>query len=490
MPSISIGQTDKKVNSTKTTYTAAVSNLSVTLKEPCSMRAPVFEISRTNFPTAGYYNYLQWGSYYYYIKDITYLTNGVVRIETSLDVLATFSTDIKNAYGFCIYGDSTHHTPYIDDTRFGPDHKIDWDPQSGDLPHGYTTMGLDKTNGSVVMTVQTSKDFSSYSGVITYAMSPAVFRRVLRGFSGVVNSDIAAWSTTDVLDILRNYAKRLLTGGQQALDNILSAVYVPVPLTKFATIALDTINYIGIGPYEVMLDSGDTVHIIMPDATIENNYQIKLGRPLPNTTLKWLNSPKYCSVKLTHPCGYQEINDPSLMEMSYVYLWWAINYASGEYTIRVTSENKKDSDTIAVLNGNVGIDVLSWKPSPNQTIDAGLHDKLLGQLLPGVYNAGTNGPATSGKSLGAGFTGLTLMKDNGDIFYDVEYYQPAIFEGNSATAYNAYCDRYGYPVGQYLKLGDIDGYLVARDVSIDAAQATDEDKRYINSIINSGIYIE
>ena len=485
---ISIGTTSKRVNSTSQSYTVATNSLDVKLKEPCSMRAPVFQVNKSQVPSGHFYNYLQWSTWYYYITDIIYLSNDIVEIHTKLDVLATFRSAIHDGYGYVLFGDSSHCINYKDDERFGPDHKLDWGAGQG--PTDSATMGLDASNGSVVMTVQTSKAFSAYSGIVTYAMSPGVFLRVLKGFSGVVNSDIAQWSSTDILDIIRNYATRLLTGGVQALDNIVSATFVPIPLSLFNNIKLGSYNYIGLGPYEIMLDSGDTVYTIMPDATASSGQQMSLGRPLVNQSCPWLNSPKYCSVKITHPCGYAEINDNSLLETNNFYLYWAINYASGEYTIRATSENSKDSDTITVLKGCVGIDVLTWKPNSNSSYEANLHNRLLSNLMPGFYSAGSNGPSESGKSLGESWTGLSLLTTGKDIFVDVEYYQPSIFDANNTTMYEAFCDRYGYPCGQYYKLGNNSGFLIARDVSIAVENATDADMEYINNVINSGIYIE
>ena len=489
MPTINIGRMNKKVNSTKQSFTVVTANVNCKLKEKTSMRTPCFIINKSQIPGGGYYNYLSWSSWYYYIIDIIYVTNEIVEIYCKMDILATYKTYIENGYGYVLYSDSTHRIKYKDDERFGPDHKLDWGAGHG--PTAYTSMGLNAYNGSVIVTVQTTKAFSSYSGIVTYAMSPAVYLRMLKGFSGVVMSDVATWSTTDILDIIRNYATRILTGGAQALDNIMSATFVPIPMSLIDLIKLNSYNYICVGPYQIQLDSGDSVYTIMPDATVSNNAILSLGRPLVNLNNKWLNGTKYCSVKITHPCGMSEINENSLMETNSIYLWWAINYASGEYTIRVTSEDSKDSDTISVLKGCVGIDVLTWKPNSDSSYEANLHNQLLNNMLPGLYNAGSNGPTGGGgHNLGQSWTGLSLLTNGKDIFLDVEYYQPAIFDANNSDMYDAYCSEYGYPCGQYFKLGDNSGFLIARNVSISVNNATDDDIIYINNMINSGVYIE
>lgn len=492
MVQITIGKIDKRTNSTKNTFTPAVSNLSIRLKNPCSMHEPVFEIKKSNFSDSSFYNYLKWGSWYYFITDIIYLTNDSWEIHTKLDILGTYKSDILAGYGFCEYGRKSLWSPYIDDPRFNADHEV---PKPESYAPFSTSMGLDPTNGTVVMIAQCSLDsqVSSYSGVIAYAMSPAVYRRIMKSFSSTVMADVAQWSTTDVLDVIRNYSTKVLTGGLQALDNIISAVYIPIPLSSYSSVQLGSDhNYIGLGPYEIMLDSGDTVKVIMPDACVNSNATFNIGRLLCNTTCKFLNSPKYCSLMLTHPGGYTEINTPALIESDDLYIWWSICYATGEYTIRITTANNKDSDTINMVSGCVAVDVLMFKPGSNQTIDSHLHDMVLG-LSPLGYSASPTGRSGS---MGKGFTGLSLMTSGKDIQIDTNYMQPAIFAGNDATEYNNYCDKYGYPVQRYVHLDDAKtqngetGYFVGRNVSISVNGATDEDIKYINSIINSGIYLE
>ena len=494
MPQISIGTIDKRVNSTKNTYTVDVNNIEVKFKNPCSMHNPVFEVKKSNFSTSGFYNYLQWGSWYYYITDMIYLTNDIIEIHTKLDVLATYKSDILSGYGFCEYGRKNLWSPYIDDPRFNADHEV---AKPASYAPFSTSMGLDPTNGTVVMIAQCSLDsqVSSYSGVIAYAMQPAVYRRVMKSFSSAVMADIATWSTTDVLDVIRNYSTKVLTGGLQALDNVISAVYVPIPYANFDMVKVPgsvAQNYIGLGPYEIMLDSGDTVKVIMPDACVNSNATFNIGRLLCNTTCKFLNSPKYCSLMLTHPGGYTEINTPALIESDNLYIWWSICYATGEYTIRVTTANNKDSDTVTMVSGCVAVDVLMFKPGSNQTIDSHLHDMVLG-LSPLGYSSSPSGRSGS---MGKGFTGLSLMSSGKDIQIDTNYMQPAIFSGNDATEYNNYCDKYGYPVHRYVHLDDAKtqsgetGYFVGRNVSISVDGATAEDINYINAVINNGIYLE
>lgn len=493
MASITIGNTSKRSNSTSQTFTGTT--LNCRLKEPTSLHDPVFYVQ--GLTSGAFYNYASYRSRYFWVDDVIQMTNDISEVHCHLDSLATFKTAITNTYGLVMFGDSAHKTNYKDDPRFGPDIKL-----SRASGAGVASMDLgfrDPTNNSnwtVLMTVQTAG--ASYSSVCTYAMTLSTFQNVLHGFSGVVYSDIQTWSGTDILDILKNYAIRILTGGQQALDNIRACVAVPMPLSIYSSapgsISQTSIN---LGPYNVTLDSGHTVYLVDPSHVKTGNAVLSLGRPLPNTGYKWLNSPKYCSVKITHPGGYSEINDPSLINNSYVYAWYSVGICSGEYVIRFTSEDSKDSDTISLLSGCVGVDVFRLVPSSNVTVDSNLHNSIGSALIQGgtggviQFNAGSNSPMRSGADIHGGYATIGLLTNNKTCFLDTEYYIPSIFSTGDVTEYEAYCNLYGYPVDRYLKIGDISGYCQCINVSVGSISgATEDDKNYINACINSGIYIE
>lgn len=494
MTNVSIGVTSKRINSTSQSMSSTVS-LGCRFKEPCSMHDPVFIVQGLSKLVR--YNFASWNGAYYWIDDIVYTTNNIQEVHCHLDPLATFKSAIEDTNALIVYGDSTHRTSYIDDIRFGPDHKLAW--TAGQGPTGSLDIGIDRTHWTFVMTVQsTAGGFDA--GIISYAMEWSTLKVVLNDATQEIYSDASAWSTSpnptlyDVMQWLTNWAARVLSGGQQALDNIRSLICVPVKFSDFTAIFGSQRN-ISIGPYN-FLAPGD-VCVIDPTSTKTGNAVFQLGRPLPNLANPWLNSPKYCSIKVTHPGGYEEINDPSLMEVNQVFFWWSFNIGSGEYAIRVTSENSKDSDTIALITGNVGIDVLNMvTPTAYGLVQGPLGFATGGfahtVLEPfGLFNQGTSNPKSGGSSVPSGFASLFLLSPGKEIFYDVEYYQPAIFEGNDATMYNAYCAEYGYPVGKWYRVGDISGFVQCSQASIGSiAGATEADKSTINGYLKNGLYIE
>lgn len=79
----------KRKNSTKQPAIAGTS-VDVYLKENCSLEHPVFIISGIDLSV----NYVQWGSHYYFVDDIIITTADIYELHCSMDVLATFKSDI------------------------------------------------------------------------------------------------------------------------------------------------------------------------------------------------------------------------------------------------------------------------------------------------------------------------------------------------------------------------------------------------------------
>lgn len=489
MATIKIGNTTKRANSTSTTFSSST-ELTCRLKESTSIHNPVFEV--VGLTDGVLYNYASFNSYYYWVDDVIQVSNTVSEVYCHLDPLATYKSGINNTYAHVAFGDGDHKTTYKDDPRFGPDIKVD---KATGVGVESIDLGFSTTNCTVIVTAQNASNDFTRNSVVTYAMTMETFQYVLFGFASVVMNDIQQWSGTDFIDIIKNYAIRLLTGGQQALDNIVSCVLVPIPISYYQNIAYFESDKMALGPYSFSLDSGKKVYPFDPTKTKVGNKVVSLSRPTANTTYKWLNSPKYCSIKVTHPCGYTEINDESLLTNSSVYFWYAVNYASGEYSIRVTSESSKDSDTISLISGTTGIDLLRLVPNNNVAMDTNLHagvNQLMATATGGVVsnNAGGMSPQRQSKDIYAGYANLFNMTANHTCFIDIEYYVPTIFSVGDASEYNSYCSRYGYPVDRYLKLGDLSGYCQCINASVNGITATEADKNIINSCLNNGIYLE
>lgn len=536
--SIMIGRTNKQINSTSQQLVDSV-NLSCRLKEPTSMQAPVFIVQGLTKMTL--YNYAKFENRYYWVDDVVYLTTDTQEIHCHLDPLATFKGAIENTFAYVTFGPAGSKNTKVDDIRFGPDWKLDEQYQV----HQDLDIGLDLSNWSIVITAQYSIDLIS-SGVATYAMDASFLGRFLEGFANEITNQFGA--LTQIVDIIQTFCTMVLNGGASAMENIKSCILLPMSVTTYADPVTDRISTMKLGSYYWNLPSDVVIYSISPTKSVSKSGNFGLGRTsvIPNYKYHWLNSPKYCSIEVSHPNGISEINDMALLDRNTIYWYSEVIPATGDYVIRFTSESGKDNDTIAMLSGNVGVDIFGLipngkmfgmtmlnavtttgmnvasgfgsyykkteatenknrstpvvdsegNPTGKRSIDKGVTTKNTTEYgssgISGSFNPGSNGPTIKGTAFNSGLAGL-LSLPNGQITVDVEYYYPGIINpaGVMETSYEAYCDLYGYPVNRYLQLGNLKGYIECAGASVQAALGANTDnKSTINSYLNNGFYLE
>ena len=98
----------KKPNSTKQPTGGITIN--VTLKEPTSVLEPVFIIQNYDLS----WNYIRWGSRYYYVRDTVIVHNNIAEFHCQSDPWATFKGDIGSSVQFVSRSASQFNT-YIQD---------------------------------------------------------------------------------------------------------------------------------------------------------------------------------------------------------------------------------------------------------------------------------------------------------------------------------------------------------------------------------------
>ena len=100
----------KRANSTKQPTGQSGTDWSVVLKEKTSYDQPVFLLTSNSQPE---FNYLQWGSWYYFITGISYVRNDLYEVSCDLDVLATYKAEIGETSAFVLY-DTAANTEIVD----------------------------------------------------------------------------------------------------------------------------------------------------------------------------------------------------------------------------------------------------------------------------------------------------------------------------------------------------------------------------------------
>lgn len=98
----------KKPNSTK--RPSSGTSKTVTLKQPTSVMNPVFVMEGYSLA----YNYIQWGSRYYYVDDIIVVHNNIAEYHCSTDAMATYKDDIGSSSQYVLRAAGVYDGDIID----------------------------------------------------------------------------------------------------------------------------------------------------------------------------------------------------------------------------------------------------------------------------------------------------------------------------------------------------------------------------------------
>lgn len=156
----------KKPNSTK--QPSGGRNVTVTLKEGCSVLNPIFILNGFNLSD----NYIRWGVRYYYVDDIVILHNEVAEYHCSSDVLATYKNTIGSSTQYVLRADSSYDL-------FIADSKYPTKSRSYVENIEFSTLHSEFVNGgSLVIGVVNGIDTAS-AGISYYCLTPSEAKDLL-----------------------------------------------------------------------------------------------------------------------------------------------------------------------------------------------------------------------------------------------------------------------------------------------------------------------
>ena len=573
MPTIKIGQTQKRINSTSRVFYAGGTTINnVKLKEPCSMQTPIFMLN--SLTKTMMYNFLQWEDRYYWIDDIVYLTNDIQEVHCHLDPLATFRDAIEDTEALVIYGSSIYWHKKLDDVRFSPEISLVNGGGSEDIfgdgwgsAEGCVIMRFSQTTSyDVFDTGKWSKDVYGLlipQGIHTAIMSVTDFKNCL--------SDLTRFDVTsgDFLEMFQAAVR--VFGGGSWMDDILSAVWVPIDLNHLVTATSAQLRY-GIilgGLFSDRTNWYEPGNIYT--VTHDDNWEIDLDTYLgaDSGDLQFLRNERFLSVQVTLPGSYNDVATKRFLVNNSggkvkLYLKSSLSIVDGSYSMKISSFSNF-ADTLMCASGSLGINMLSnvyCGPTNSATIsDAGAAFVTaalamgVGSIAVGAASAGGAGAAASqigsvgkawgagqlstssamhaeiGSSLGSvgggalknmnfgtgimgglpstnksisapagtfssGASSIFMTSTPGKFNWHVDIWGPIMLVPYSGTGpdsapYIDYCNKYGYPVNNFMRVGDNDGYVQCASANVEFIRgATEANKATINSFLNNGIYIE
>lgn len=190
------------------------------LKEATSFKNPSFLL--VDKPARDV-NFLQWDNAYYWINDITYETSNLWRVSCSMDVLATYRTEIHNTTCFIEYGSGGNSR--LVDPRLAKCINASELSNTAALPSS-----LIDSNGCVVANV-TGLNCSGPVGFLGGTLAAAALRDVLNDAFNWY-TQVAQFDTSSVENAIKSLGSISFSGS--AAENLHNAYWVPM-LPTFGT---------------------------------------------------------------------------------------------------------------------------------------------------------------------------------------------------------------------------------------------------------------
>ena len=525
------GFTDKRINSTKQTFTAS-KTLDVKLKDPCSMRAPVFRVK--GLTKSVLYNYVKWENKYYWIDDIVYKTFDIQEVYCHLDALATFRNHIldeRNNFFVKYTSRQSYWSKECDDPRFNPQVESPTLSKSVTAPDFIQHIDV---NGTVIMRYMDCRD---KGGVRTIAMSYA-------DFAGCLTDLYTIFSGQTIDAILGSI------GGSSWRDNILSCIWVPFATSYYSSIAYETETGFYLGGTHVASDK--TVYYICPTQIMKIDYNPAIDLSNLWTDLEgqpYLKNSRWIYIILDTPLGSIEIPVDYLRDAPQVYIRAIVDYTSGDILIKCSEGSYGSGTVLGMLSGKLNMDMMGFIGTGETAVSrlagsfatgarlgAGIASIAVGgamvaggasvaraatatgmssasqigtaegnyalQTSQQVMGSGINaisslqGSVTGGGSVGAtsGLLGLWSLGNPGDVQLVIKVLVPNTLFTN--TGYSLFCSQSGYPANTFINLSLLEGYYVecsgASFIPLQNFSSTpsDADISTINSFLNSGLYLE
>ena len=480
---ITLYQFTKRQNSTKqpTNLTPHV-DVTVYLKEPCDEFKPVFQLETQSADT---YNYVKWGSRYYWITSKTYITSDILEIHCTKDLFATFKSDIGSSTQYILRSSYQQNGNIIDNLY----------PIVTDRPSGYESVVKladmwDAKNGFYVV------------GIICSAQSgQSINNRLRRGSVVYLILTVAqARTMADQFNQLSGFLSSV-----RPADFLVSFTYIPIPMTSSIAVASPGSPahiHIGssVGGWDLDVDDCIPVSDVLSANGIytyaPSPASVSLsGHPDAATRGQYLNYPPYTN--LTAYLGPFGIVNLTHLDTSYtgygsLYYNFTIDLCTGQAIFRFYDGTIPTDLTGATVSriGRLGVPiqlVTSTYGNLSSTISA------IGSAIGMIGGIATGNAALAGSSA-AGFVGsaaasMTPKTDSvGSNGSFAELYRPYILcQFMKVTDADA-ADR-GYPTCQMGTISSYPGYIMTSDCDI-ALMASDAEIISVRNQMNAGFFYE
>lgn len=431
-------QFSKRMNSTA--QPSGGTEIDVVLKVPTDIYNPTFQISGHDMTD---FTYAKWADRYYYITNVSYVTNDIQSVSLSIDPLATWKEDIVNTTAFIKYATSGYDES-IPDERLSTKDDVIINRTSSQLFTGYP-------DGYVVGYIG---EQGSASPVVGLSESQLI----------TLQNAIQSSAFAEVLSDPENALSKILSDTASAIT---SCRYLPK---------------IGIGgDKQVVLAGGYDTGITGKevDVSLPNTLNIEIPWNFPQNDFR--NRAKYTSVLVYLPAyGYAQLNTDDLVGKTSLAITALLDSTVGVVAYDVGGIFKAEAD----ISTPVQISTVT-QGNPLGAIVSGA-GAIAGIVTGnyGVAGASLFGAVVSSMQTNVGSAGALGSHSSWSLKAEV---QIIVISHDTTIEPSSMATTQGRPC---MKMKSIDaGYNECVNASVNC-NAPDNLKEQINSYLNGGVYIE
>lgn len=445
---------EKRKNSTKLPPTECNNVLDCQLKEPTNVENPTIILKQSSWNVG--LNYCQIPSFgcFYFVSDATYEIGGRVSVSLSMDKLATYRAYILN-YTCFVERSASDYNDYFDDEYVSNGSNIvATSRKTIPLPSPF-----DAKIGCYVITVVSGGDNYS-AGVTDYVVNSATLGYIMQSMF----SDYAMFSADEVIKSFFN-----------PFQYVVQLKWLPVDINWFGN-ADDAvpIRYGWWDSGQKGIYTGDGgAHIIVNPVTLPNNIYSDFRAV----------SPRFTSYSMFLP-GYGEVNVPNEIMYHGINIDLTIDAKTGEGRYQIITADKNDVFATYTTQIGVPMQIAQMNPQLGSVVSGGAN--AVGSLLSGNLIGAASNLITSAQSLMSPGTSVNGVAGN--------YFDITVNSNIDISCYNRGSGERatsvaGRPCYATKRLGTLSGFVKCGNASISLA-GYDSDMDDVNSMLNSGVYIE
>lgn len=447
----------KRINSTKRPTGGTA--IDVALKTPCSVMTPTFRISGFNLA----WDYIEWGSHYYYVDDVTIETNDIALYHCKLDSLATFRSDILSSTQLVSRNANTYQ-PLLADRKYPALNGVVMDSaliSTWDSPIN--------TTGTYVVGV-VNEDANGGVQYYTFGASGNRFLAFMHYLFG------ESWLDGNIEEIPISIQKELINPFQY----IVSCMWFPLSIAGDDGLVKFGYWYSNVQAGK-LTDSTRTVTMESTATLPRHPQQISHGLAM--------NGAPYSEYCLDCWCfGRIPLDPQAFVQNNAIGFRIMIDLFTGAATLTVSNSTGK---IVAKVSNQFGVPIQLSQITQSivnpvaSALSSGL--SFVGGLVSGNVVGGIMGAASG--AINAVETAFPQMQTSGAVGSKIAYQATPQITAKFYRLPTLAPQKVGRPLMEERTLSSLSGYTVCENVDLDTNASPDE-KAEIISYMSNGFFIE